>query len=131
MLHFNFIATNDFNLEDFNDIEKFIDKYPDFQTVPLATEDEFKKLLELIGIPDLIWQELDGDYFLKYCDISNHHLPEMSEDDFNKFYEDWIEITGRDNNMDEFGSLIFLQGLSSKWNRLKHRLIVLEVENGA
>jgi hypothetical protein len=28
--------------------------------------------------------------------------------------------------MDEYGNLIFLQGLSSKWNKMNYRLVVKE-----
>ena len=131
MLHFNFIATKDFNLQDFNDIDEFIYKHPDFQTISLKTESEFEKLLELMGILYLVWKELNSKYFIKYCDISNHHLPEFDQEGFQKFYEDWITISEKENNMDAFGNLIFLTGLSSKWNCLKHRLIIMEAENGA
>ena len=46
--------------------------------------------------------------------------------EFELFYKKWIEISGRENNMDEFGNLIFLQGMSPKWNKMTHRLIVKE-----
>ena len=47
---FNFIASANFDLNNFKDVEKFVDTYPDFQTVILTDENELKLLLELIGI---------------------------------------------------------------------------------
>lgn len=50
----------------------------------------------------------------------------MNEEEYYSFYAKWLEMSKRENQMDEYGSLLFLQGLSSNWNKLKHRLIVKE-----
>ena len=47
-MNFNFLASDKFDLNDFKDIESFIDNYPDFQNVTLNNENELKLLLELI-----------------------------------------------------------------------------------
>ena len=126
MMNFNFIASDDFDLNNFKYVEKFVDAYPDFQTVVLNDEEELNLLLKLIGIERLDSCEIKSTEFTKYWNLSEFHLPEFKEEEFELFYKKWIEISGRENNMDEFGNLIFLQGMSPKWNKMTHRLIVKE-----
>lgn len=126
MIHFNFIASDNFNLNNFKEIGKFVDNYPDFQTVVLTDEDELKLLLELMGITEFKAYELNNSEFSKYWNVSNFKFPEFDEEHFNEFYQNWLHKSKRKNNMDEYGNLIFLQGLSSKWNKLQYRLIVKE-----
>jgi hypothetical protein len=128
-MNFNFLASHNLDLSSFKDIEKFVDDYPDFQTVVLNDEDELKLLLGLMEIPDAVCIDLNSSEFSKYWDLSAFQLPAFSSEQFDQFYENWIQNSGRDNNMDEYGSLIFLQGLSSRWNKLKYRLIVREKIN--
>jgi len=126
MMNFNFIASNRLELDDFKDIEIFVDSYPNFQTVFLKDEFELNMLLQLIGIEKIIPQELNGSKFSKYWDLSNFKLPEFNEEQFDQFHKKWLEESCRENNMDEYGNLIFLQGLSKQWNKMRHRLIVKE-----
>jgi hypothetical protein len=126
MTHFNFIAGNNFDLNNFKDIELFADNYPDFQTVTLRDEGELKILFELMGINEFIYHEINNSEFIRYWDVSNFRLPELDEEQFDDFYKNWISKSQRENNMDEFGNLIFLQGLSLKWNKVKYRMVVEE-----
>ncbi len=123
-MNFNFIASDDFDLSNFKNVEKFVDSYTNFQTVVLYDKKELNLLLKHIGIERLDSYEIKSTKFTKYWDLSEFHLPEFNIEEFELFYEKWIEITGRENNMDEFGNLIFLQRTSSKWNKMAHRLIV-------
>ena len=123
-MNFFFIASDNFNLNDFKDVEKFADAFPDFQTVVLKNEQELNLLLKLIGIKKTDAHELKASAFTKYWNISECYLPEFNDEEFELFYKKWLAVTGRDNNMDEFGNLIFLQGMSPKWNKMTYRLIV-------
>lgn len=125
-MNFNFVASDHFDLNVLYSVESFVDHFPDFQTVWLEDENELKLLLELMEIYDFVGQELKNTKFNKYWDLSSFRFPELDNQQFDKFYENWVEKSNRDNNMDEYGNLIFLQGLSSKWNRLKYRLIIKE-----
>jgi len=127
-MNFIFIASDRFELDNFKDIEKFVDTYPDFQTITLNSENELSLLLELMGIEEFKGYELRDSEFSKYWDLSAFNLPELNEEQFDQFYWDWINKSQRDNNMDEYGNLIFLQGLSPKWNKVHYRLIVKEDE---
>ncbi|HRE58406.1 MAG: hypothetical protein ACK6BZ_09060 [Candidatus Kapaibacterium sp.] len=125
-MHFNFVASDHFDLSVLNSINTFVDHFPDFQTVWLTDENELTLLLELMGIHALVGQELKNTEFSKYWDLSSFRLPELNSQQFDEFYEIWVAKSRRDNNMDEYGNLIFLQGLSAKWNKLKYRLIIKE-----
>jgi hypothetical protein len=124
IMEFNFIAGDQFSIGTLDDLEKFIAIYPDFQTVMLADENELTLLLKLMGMPEFVSQNLNNSDFSKFWDLSGFKLPELDNQQFDKFYENWIQKSHRENNMDEYGNLIFLQGLSTKWNKLKYRLIV-------
>lgn len=127
---FHFIAGDNLDLSDFEDIETFIDKYSDFQSVDLNSESELKLLFKTIGVLDAPEHELNNSDFVKYWDLSSFKLPELNKNDFDTFYDTWLNTSKRQNNMDEYGNLIFLQGLSSKWNKLRHRLVVMDKING-
>ncbi len=126
MAHFNFIACDNFDIKNLTDVETFVDNYPGFQTVALADASELQLLLQLIGIDEFISYNLNNSAFIKYWDISNFNFPELDEIKFDDFYQKWKEISQRENSMNEYGSLIFLQGLSSEWNKLNHRIIIQE-----
>ncbi len=129
-MHFNFAASDHFNFDSLNSIEGFVNNYPDFQTVWLADENELLLLLDLMGIQEVIGFDLNNAAFTKYWDLSNFRLPELNTIQFDKFYDDWILRTSRDTSMNEYGCLIFLQELSTKWNSLKYRFIVKETTDG-
>lgn len=124
MVFFNFAAIDQFKLDDLNTVETFVDNYPDFQTVALTDEDEFITLLELIGIHQVDCQELKSPVFSTYWDLSKFNFPEFNRHEFDEFYKNWLQKTNRDSNMDEFGMLIFLEGLSPEWNRRRYRIVV-------
>ncbi|MXN92915.1 hypothetical protein GR160_16940 [Flavobacterium sp. Sd200] len=123
-MNFHFIATDSFDVNSLNDIEIFVEKYPDFQTISLENENELKLLLELMNINFSSFNALDIRDFEKYWDMSNYKFPELNYEQFDMFYQNWILKSKRINTMDEYGNLIFLQGLSSKWNKLRHRIII-------
>ena len=71
MMNFNFVEGDIFELDDFNSIEKFVDTFPDFQTVVLNDEQELKLLLQLMGIEDFNSHSLNKSEFSKYWNLSN------------------------------------------------------------
>lgn len=126
MMYFNFIASDSFELDSFTNIDKFVDSYPDFQTVVLNDENELVLLLKLMGMEKVNVQKLNHSELLKYWDLSTFKFPECNAEQFDEFYENWIKSSNRDNNMDEYGQLIFIQDLAQKWNTSKYRIIVKE-----
>lgn len=122
----NFIASNKLEFSSFEDIEKFVDDFPDFQAIELKDEHELNLLLEQMGIGYISPIELKSSAFSKLWNLSEFKFPELSNEEFDQFYTTWIQNSNRSNNMDEYGSLIFLQGLSPKWNKMNYRFIVKE-----
>src|SRR5688572_9811769 len=118
-MHFNFVASDHFDLSVVNNVVDFVNHFPDFQTVWLKDENELKLLIELLGIHEFVSHEVKNSEFNKYWDLSNFKFPVMDEEQFDKFYENWIEKSKNENDMNNYGQLIFLQGLSAKWNNLK------------
>lgn len=125
-MNFNFVASDNFNLNALKSIHNFVNKYPDFQTVILTDENELKLFLEIIGVKGIEGNELNNTVYKKYWDISDYKFPEFNGEQYEEFYKEWIQKTNRINDQNTYGSLIFLQGLTTKWNRLKYRLIIKE-----
>jgi len=124
MNHYFFVASETFSLNDFEGIDKFIERFPNGQSIYLNGDDELVTLINLIGNIELKENNLTNSLFEKYWDISTNNLPEFDEEEFDQFYREWLEQSKRENTMDEYGSLIFLGGLSTTWNKLAYRLIV-------
>jgi hypothetical protein len=129
-MYFSFIATDQFDFEFFDSVESFVDAFPDFQTIWLKDENELNLLLNLMGMPEIIEINTSNPVFCKYWDLSGFKLPELNNEQFEKFYYHWLQTTDRDSNMNDYGSLLLLQGLSSKWNKLKYRYVVKESPSG-
>jgi hypothetical protein len=125
-MHFNFVVSDHFDLSALNSVQSFVDHFPDFQTVWLTDENELKLLIELMDIHEFVGHDIKNSEFKKYWDISSFKFPELDNQEFGKFFDNWIEKSKRAHNMDEYGSLIFLQGLTPQWNKLKFRLIIKE-----
>lgn len=130
-MHFYFIAADHFDLKFLDTVESFVDAFGDFQTVWLKDESELILLFTLMGLPAVIASETDNPLFPKIWSLSGFKLPELNSEQFDLFYDDWVKKTGRANDMNEYGSLLFLQGLSFQWNKLKYRLVIKETSNGA
>lgn len=95
-------------------------------TVFLATEEELTILLALVGIDLALATELPSSVFIRAFDISGQQFKTFSAKEFESLYQDWLQRTGRENNMDEYGQLVFIKGKLQQWNSLTHRLLVQE-----
>lgn len=125
-MRFHFIASNNFELDYLNSVDKFVQHFPDFQSVLLKDENELILLLERMGMNDVKVIKLDVPVYHKYWDLSNFKFPVFSQNEYDQLYQTWIEKSKREDNMNEYGSLIFLNGLSKKWNQLNCRLVISE-----
>ena len=125
-MHFNFIASDHFDTAVLHTIDSFVDHFPGLQTVWLADENELLLLLQQLGFSDIPVYTFDNLFFCKYWDLSAFQFPVFTGESYDHFYENWIQHTGRENTMNEYGSLLFLQGLAPEWNQRKYRLVILE-----
>ena len=95
--------------------------------VRLASDDELELLMGLLGIAPLSSISLQfNTEFLALFDYSDQFLPQLNQDEFDAFYEQWLRLTHRESNMDEYGQLLFLQGRAARWNKLASRFILRE-----
>ena len=60
----NFIASDNFDTNKL-DLEKFLNEYPDFQSVELIDENQLELLLKLLGINEVVAHEMDNSDFSK------------------------------------------------------------------
>jgi hypothetical protein len=125
MTNFHIISSNTFDLNSFESVENFVNSYPNFQTLVLKDEDELEILLKLIGIEKVKSKKLN-EIYCKYWDLSDFNLPDYNEQAFGLLYQNWLKKTGRENSMNEYGNLIFLQNLNTKLNKSNYILIVKE-----
>ncbi|PHV13873.1 hypothetical protein CSQ90_27005 [Janthinobacterium sp. BJB303] len=96
-------------------------------SLTLASDDELALLMGLLGIEPLrSISLLSNTEFLVLFDYSDRFLPQMTQEDFDVFYEKWLRLTDRESNMDEYGQLLFLQGRAASWNQMASRFILRE-----
>jgi hypothetical protein len=99
----------------------------EFYAVTLADEKELHLLMSCLGIalsPPIL-PPLPGDFDAIF-DYSDNSLPMLSPDGFDIFYEEWLRLSGRESTMDEYGQLLFLNGLAARWNARASRFILRE-----
>lgn len=68
--------------------------------------------------------ELNCNVFSKYWDVLISVFPNLILQKSDVFFEKLIKKSNRDYNTDKYFQLIFILGMSSKWNKLKYRLII-------
>ena len=122
MNHYSFVATDTIDTAFLNELEL---RYETQETVVLESHSELETLLKLLGsslskkIPSEINDVKEG-WFL------SGSITEFSKEEFDEFYDVWLKQTKRDNDMDEYGQLLFLNSLSSKLNKSKYKLVLNE-----
>lgn len=125
MKSFIFTSGNTLNSDTLNSLVTFADEFPKFFEVVLANDSELKILFSLLGLSNISETLLsESEDFEKLFDISESLLPELSTEQFDKFYETWLKETGRESDMDEYGQLIFIQGQAVNWNNNSKRIVL-------
>jgi len=126
MFHFSFSGSNNFEVKQLYDLELFVNSNPNFQSVYMNNDKELEVFLELIGLQDFNWIQLQNAPFIKYADISNYKFPEMDDVQYQKFFELWISKSKREHNIDEWANFIFLSGGAKEFNKRSTRVLLLE-----
>ena len=128
MKSFVFASSNDYTLNDFDSLLTFDAKCDEFFEVVLNDDNELAQLLELLNIKKASEINLpNSEDFAMLIDFSNSLLPNYTTDEFDLFYEHWLQKTGRESDMDEYGQLIFIQGQAEKWNKNNKRFLLKAV----
>jgi len=123
MPHYLFFASDNWDRTWLSTPEAFVQNLPANQSVYLNNSEELVLLARLMDLPAPKWNVLDGAFISQFWDISAYQLPEFNKAQFEEFYENWMKESGRENTMDEYGSLIFMEGLTPEWNKRRFRWI--------
>jgi hypothetical protein len=120
LIHFSFVPLDELNSEILNSLEV---RYELEDGLTFNTAGELEIFVELLGaeLADSPFQDL------KEVDCSwliTGVLKSFSDSEFESFYQKWITLTDRDNNMDEYGQLICFNSFVGKLNKAKHKVVL-------
>lgn len=108
-------------------LEAMCENCEEYYSVVLDGDDELKMLMELLGVNRLKETSLTpSNDFSSVFDYSAQRLPQLSKEDFDKLYDEWLRKSGRESTMDEYGQLIFLQRRADAWNMMASRFVLCE-----
>lgn len=95
--------------------------------VVLDGDEQLRILMGLLDIDPIVEIPLLlNEDFSVIFDFSERRLPQLSKDDFDSFYDEWLRRSGRETSMDEYGQLIFLQDRGNAWNNKANRFVLRE-----
>lgn len=127
MLRYLFDARDSCAEVDFKTTDTYLAHCSGFHSVLLTSEDELTLLFELLGFRQVIKRSLvSSEAFDQSYDLSEHRYPVFDLADYDNFYQAWLDKTGRQGSMAEYGQLVFIQGQAEVWNKLRYRLVLHE-----
>ena len=120
MIHFSFVPLKELTPAILNSLEE---RYELEEVVTFESVGELKIFIDLLDAklvqtPFQNIQNVDSSW------IINGVLKSFSEAEFELFYQKWIDLTGRDNTMDEYGQLICFNSAIDKLNKESHRVVL-------
>ena len=123
MNHYSFVVVDNQDIDLLNDLEARFDLQ---ETVSLESETELKTLLSFFStstsnkkLPEI--SDVVNSWFLS-------NIPQyMDENAFEEFYPKWLSISGRENTMDEYGQLLYLNSFFKKY-AASNSMVVLHEE---
>lgn len=125
MRSYIFAYSDSIEMKDFSSIESFGDKYDEFFEVVLTEDSEIGTLFKLLGFDQVVESNLPfSEDFETLFDCSSHKLPVWSTEEFDEFYDQWLQQSGRKTDMDEYGQLVFIQGQAEAWNKNDCRFVL-------
>lgn len=126
MIHAHFAAGIIKSKEQITSVEKFVDSFPDFQSVFVSNEQELLSLLSLLGFNLVEIEKLIDINFDKFINLRDFKFPLFDESQFESFYAKWIANNDKENSMDEYGQLVFLHHMTESWNNRQDRFVLIE-----
>jgi len=120
LIHFSFVPLQKLDLVILNNLEE---RYEIEDGLTLSSTDELKIFVDLLG------GKLTESPFEKLLEVDaswliTDALKPVCENEFDSFYQKWLELTGRDNNMDEYGQLICFNSFVGKLNQATHKVVL-------
>ena len=58
--------------------------------------------------------------------VLSQEIKHFDDSEFDVFYQEWLQQTGRDNNMDEYGQLLHLNSFGVTLNQANHKIVLQE-----
>lgn len=108
-------------------LESMDDNCEEYFQVVLEGDDELRILMGLLGVHSLTETLLSSNEdFSSVFDYSKQQLPQLSKDNFDTLYDEWLRKSGRETSMDEYCQLNFLQGCADHWNKMANRFVLCE-----
>ena len=108
-------------------LEAMVEHCEEYFPVVLEGDGELRILMGLLGVHSLAKTSLSSNEdFSSVFDYSGEQLPQLSKDEFDTFYDEWLRRSGRETSMDEYGQLIFLEGRANRWNKMAYRFVLCE-----
>jgi hypothetical protein len=108
-------------------LEAMVENCEEYFPVVLEGDDELRILMGLLGVHSLAETSLSSnENFSSVFDYSGEQLPQLSKDDFDTLYDEWLRRSGRETSMDEYGQLIFLEERADRWNKMANRFVLCE-----
>ncbi len=122
MSQYSFIAANSIDILTINDVAS---RSQIQCRISLNSLNDLSDLLGYFGSGLTIAPQLEIEDVRELWSTSQP-LEQKSEQEFDAFYEAWINETGRDNSMDEYGQLMQLNAFISQFNAAQYKLIAVE-----
>ena len=122
MIHFSFVAAPTLENDFLDDLESRIEAQ---ETISLESLEELAVLLKTYGVKIQHSDSLEVKDALN-CWMLNDSLSELTQEEFDDFYEHWLKVTNRDNNMDEYGQLICFNSFIGRLNQAKYKVVLQE-----
>ena len=132
-----FLATDKYSLESILSEDQFFDNYLftdkegfiSLEAANFNSIDEIKELVKFLFPNTNISTELYSDLQITIFDLTNQIDSLLSDEKLEELYPSWLEVTKRENTMDEFGMLISFIGYIYRNRNKTHLLLIIKNEN--
>jgi hypothetical protein len=125
-----FVATDKIDYEILLNENKLFDTYlkkeNGLESAFIDNTDNLSKLLAFVFKKNVELKELISDNDKILYDLTNYKDDCIKTDELETKYQDWINLSGRENNMDEYGNLIGIIGYIQNNFDKKHLVLITE-----
>lgn len=135
MIDLVFVATDSVELEVLMDEQRFFDCYYRsdevwFESSFIDSYERLANMLRFIFNTDVAMRWLFSENGKGILDLTSYKEAVISEIELDKRYDEWLEIVGRENNMDEYGSLCCVAAYIRRSMQKNHLLLIAETRKG-
>ena len=129
-----FLATDEYSLGSVLSEDQFFDKYlftdkDGFISLETSNFNSFNETIDLVKFLFTnanISTEFYSDSQIKIFDFTDQMKSIIAYEKFEELYPNWIELTKRENTMDEYGMLICFIGYLHRNQQKNHLLFIIK-----